>query len=91
MYPEVTGNIHIYLRNEDLTMNLLKDINLSEQPGDIADKWQSVLVKLTDTDLPKQIVVKFIKAVNNFSGLAIDDLSVRPCPDFSKSSPPADR
>ena len=50
------------------------------------ERWQNVIVKLPNTDGLRQIVVKVIKTIHTYSGIAIDDLTIRSCPDLSKDT-----
>ena len=81
---QISGYIQVYIRNEDLQMELIKSVNFSDLPTDFVSQWQNLIVKLPDSDELRQIIVKGVKALNTFSGMAIDDFTIRPCSDLSK-------
>ena len=79
----VSASIEVYTSSENLEVELIKEINFSDNPLE-PHLWQSVLVKLPESEKLQQIIIKGIRKKNRFSGMAIDDVTIRPCNDFRK-------
>ena len=82
-----TGLLEIYLRSEDKRTEKIKELSSSTQSQKLAGSWQQVFIALPSSRILHQLIVKFVKP-KTYSriprGVAIDDLSVRPCSDFGK-------
>ena len=81
------GLLEIYLRSEDKRTTKIKELSSSTQPQKLAGSWQHVFIALPSSRILHQLIVKFVKPETYSripSGVAIDDLSVRPCSDFGK-------
>lgn len=83
LFSDILGDIEIHLRNENLELTLVASVKLSYQKNFVADRWQTLFVKLPDSKFLHQIIVKFVRPPNSRSGIQIDDLTIRPCLDFS--------
>ena len=82
-----TGSLEIHLRSEDKHMEKLKEFSSSVQSQQLAGSWHQVFIALPSSRILHQIIVKFVRPEYDSaipSGVAIDDLSVRPCSDFGK-------
>ena len=85
LYKNIRWEMEIYLRNEELEMNLIKFLKDSENISEDDAVWHTLLIRLPDRSDLQQLVVKIIRPIGAVdSGLAIDDVTVRPCSDFSK-------
>ena len=73
------GSLTIYLRSEDM---LLKQIKVLTPTKLLAGSWERILIALPNSNILHQLIIKFVKFTFTLSGIAIDDLSIRPCSDF---------
>ena len=82
-----TGALEIHLRSEDKHTEKIKELSSSTQSQQLAGSWQQVFIALPSSRILQQLIVKFVRPEYDSgipSGVAIDDLSVRPCSDFGK-------
>ena len=82
-FSDIIGNIEIYLMNENWELTLVATVKLSYQANAGFKIWQILFVKLPDSKFLHQIIVKFVRLEFVFGGIYIDDLTIRPCLDFS--------
>ena len=81
---KTSGSIQVFLRNEDLHVELLKSVSFSDLPTDLADRWHKLIIKLPESNELKQVIIRGARIANKFSGMAIDDLTIRKCSDLRK-------
>ena len=78
------GSIEVFLSDENLELEFVDRITFASLPQQVATQWQSWITRLPDREGLRQVIIKSIRPANRYTGMAIDDLSIRPCPDFSK-------
>lgn len=79
------ATLRVYLRFEDQTLELIKDIPAPSIEA-ASSIWNAVFVTLPTRRGFQQIIVRFIRDAYIFMSvdLAIDDLTVRSCADLGK-------
>ena len=80
----VWGSVEVYLRDENLDIEFIKSLTFAGLSSSVAGLWQSWIIRLPDRDGLRQVIIKGIRPANHYTGMALDDLSIRPCSDFSK-------
>ena len=81
---KIWGSIDVYLNDENLEKEFVGNIVFTGLPKLVANRWQSWIIRLPDRDGLRQVVIKGIRTANQYTGMAIDDLSIRPCSDYSE-------
>ena len=75
------GFLQIIMFNEDKESEIIRTVMSNQsQPN----SWNMLLIALPDRKQVQQIFVRGFRIPGQVSGLAIDDLIIRPCADFRK-------
>ena len=75
------GSLYVYLIGEDRQLELITMVS-SDQPGELISQWELLVAKLPASKNLKQIIIMGNRTTNTISGIALDDISIRPCSNF---------
>ena len=76
-----SGSLYVYLIGEDRQLELITMVS-SDQPGELISQWELLVAKLPASKNLKQIIIMGNRTTNTISGIALDDISIRPCSNF---------
>jgi hypothetical protein len=81
------GTLQIFVQDEGRGMHLVTSVTSSEQPH-LIGQWRPLFVSLPARQGMHQIVIRALRTSDKYgsgtTGVAIDDITVRYCTDFSK-------
>ena len=81
-----SGSMTIFLRNDDRDLEVLTNISSRADVQELSGTWHTLFLRLPLRKNLRQIVFKGNRISGELSGVALDDLTIRPCTDFSKWS-----
>ena len=85
LFAESGGTIEIYLRNEDLEIDLVSKIVFPLETDFFLNWWRLIVIKLPESQRLHQVIIKAVRDPEVPStGMQIDDITIRPCLDFRK-------
>lgn len=81
------GTLQIFVQDEERAMHLVTSVTSSEQPQ-LIGQWRTMFVSLPARQGMHQIIIRALRTSDKYgretTGVAIDDITVRYCSDFSK-------